>query len=91
MYCLASFHGQLAVIGFHNQGPSQDDREFVKLRALPGLSPASGAAHLSDAHPGLARAAPPAYSSISFGGNPAAVTRLGSRISSGTIASIWLE
>ena len=30
----------------------------------------------------------PTYSSISFGGSPAAATRLGSRISSGMIASI---
>src|SRR5580693_9304437 len=40
---------------------------------------------LTPASPVLAR---PAYSSISLGGYPAAATRLGSRISSGTIASI---
>jgi hypothetical protein len=59
MYSLAGLHGQLTVIGFHDQGPSQDDREFVKIRALPGLSPASRAAHMSDAHSGLACAGPP--------------------------------
>jgi hypothetical protein len=37
------------------------------------------------AWPVLAR---PTYSSISFGGSPAAATRLGSRISSGMTASI---
>ena len=59
MYSPAGLHGQLTVIRFHDQGPSQDDREFVKLRALSGLSPASGAAHMSDANSGLACAGPP--------------------------------
>jgi hypothetical protein len=59
MYSLASLHGQLTVIGFHDQGPAQDDREFVELRALSGLCPAGWAAHMSDAHSGLARAGPP--------------------------------
>ena len=59
MYSLAGLHGQLTVIGFHDQSPSQDDCEFVELRALSGLSPASGAAHMSDANSGLACAGPP--------------------------------
>ena len=59
MYSLAGLHGQLTVIGFHDQSPSQDDCEFVELRPLSGLSPASGAAHMSDADPGLACAGPP--------------------------------
>jgi hypothetical protein len=42
-------------------------------------------AMLKPPRPVLAR---PTYSSISFGGSPAAASRLGSRISSGTIASI---
>jgi hypothetical protein len=56
MNSLACLDGHLTVFGFHDQGPSQHDGEFVELRALPGLRPARGAAHVRDAQAGLAGA-----------------------------------
>src|SRR3984957_2148034 len=46
---------QLAVIRVHHQRSPQHDGELVELRALTGLGPARRAAHVRDAHGGLAR------------------------------------
>ena len=56
---LAGLDGHLAAVGFHDQGPAQHDGEFVELRALPGLGPASGAAHVRDAQAVVAGVGPP--------------------------------
>ena len=88
MHSLACAHGQLAGLGLHDQRAVQDDRELIELRPLPWFSPAGRAAHVRDAQPLLPVFARPTYSSISFGGSPAAATRLGRLISSGMPASI---
>ncbi|MGH3290059.1 MAG: hypothetical protein ACRDPD_36165 [Streptosporangiaceae bacterium] len=85
---LAGLHRHLAVIGFHDQDTTQHDREFVELRALPELRHPAGLRICAMLRPSWPVFARPTYSSISFGGWPAAATRLGPEISSGMIAII---
>jgi hypothetical protein len=58
MNALAGLDGHLPPFRLHDHGSAQHDREFVELRALPGLGPARRAAHMRDAQTALAGVSP---------------------------------
>jgi hypothetical protein len=58
MNALAGLYGHLSSFPLNDHGSAQHDREFVELRALPGLGPARGAAHTRDAQTALAGIGP---------------------------------
>ena len=58
MDALPGLDRHLAAVELNEQGAPQHNREFVELRALPGLGPARRAAHAGNAEPGIHVAGP---------------------------------